>query len=139
MSPSGSLGTVSGMRRLIDGFLILLVLGAVGFGAYAIGTASTTSRATSAPRIAAPQHDARKWADDDHHEDAPHADHHRGRPGRRRRAAASRLRHRRTAALAQARELARRLARDRRADSRRRSGVAELREVDAVAVVAGRA
>ena len=25
------------MRRLIDGFLILLVLGAVGFGAYAIG------------------------------------------------------------------------------------------------------
>jgi hypothetical protein len=37
MSPSGSLDTVSGMRRVIDGFLILLVLGAVGLGAYAIG------------------------------------------------------------------------------------------------------
>jgi|SRR6476659_5026995 hypothetical protein len=37
MSPSGSLDTVSGMRRLIDGFLIVLVLGAVGLGAYAIG------------------------------------------------------------------------------------------------------
>jgi hypothetical protein len=37
MEPSGEGGTVLGMRRLIDGLLIIILLGAVGLGAYELG------------------------------------------------------------------------------------------------------